>query len=230
MDAETLGLEPTSDWFLHVQSVLDTDDGRDLLRNLHAARLHQTVYPPPSRELQALQLTPLADTRVVIIGQDPYHGPEQAQGLSFSVPNTLQSPPSLRNIMKSLAFDLSCEFPPFSDLSPWARQGCLLWNATLTVEAGKPLSHANLGWDCVTSMVLATLATQAVPPIFVLWGRVADAAVKPYLLDTHCVIRSVHPSPLSAHRGFLTHRPFSRINQLLVDRGQEAIDWLDRSR
>lgn len=230
MDAETLGLEPTSDWFVRVQSVLDTEDGRDLLHNLHNARLSHTVYPPPSRELLALHLTPLTDTRVLIIGQDPYHGPEQAQGLCFSVPNTLQSPPSLRNIMKSLALDLACDFPSWSDLSPWARQGVLLWNVTLTVEAGKPLSHANLGWDCVTSMVLATLATQAVPPIFVLWGRVADAAVQPYLLDTHSVIRSVHPSPLSAYRGFLTHRPFSRINHLLVDRGQEAIDWLDRSR
>lgn len=203
-----------------------SDAGQNLLRSLAAERTAGTVYPPAGEELRALTLTPFARTKVIIIGQDPYHGPGQAQGLCFSVPDSIPAPPSLRNIHKALAIDLGVPEPKRHDLTPWATQGILLWNTTLTVRAATPLSHAKLGWDIITNAVLSKLAARENPPIFVLWGSHAANAAAPFLHERHDTIRAVHPSPLSAHRGFFEHRPFSTINGILRVRGEQTIDWL----
>ena len=215
------------DWNENLTPVFASDAGQTRIRSLAAERASSTVYPPAGLELRALTLTPFATTKVIIIGQDPYHGPGQAQGLCFSVPDVIPAPPSLRNIHKALAIDLGVPEPNHHDLTPWATQGVLLWNTTLTVRAATPLSHAKLGWDIITNAVLAALASRENPPIFVLWGSHAANAAAPFLNERHDAIRSVHPSPLSAHRGFFEHRPFSTINGILRLRGEQTIDWLD---
>jgi uracil-DNA glycosylase len=217
----------SSDWHAILSPVFASDAGQSLLGNLVTERASSTVYPPAGLELRALTLTPFAATKVIIIGQDPYHGPGQAQGLCFSVPDVVPAPPSLRNIHKALAIDLGVPEPNHHDLTPWATQGVLLWNTTLTVRAATPLSHAKLGWDIITNAVLAALASRENPPIFVLWGSHAANAAAPFLNERHDTIRAVHPSPLSAHRGFFEHRPFSTINGILRLRGDETIDWMD---
>lgn len=217
----------SSDWHAVLAPVFASDAGKALISSLAAERASNTVYPPAGLELRALALTPLARTKVIIIGQDPYHGPGQAQGLCFSVPDTIPAPPSLRNIHKALALDLGVSEPTRHDLTPWATQGVLLWNTTLTVRAATPLSHAKLGWDIIINAVLAALASRENPPIFVLWGAHATNAAAPFLTERHDTIRSVHPSPLSAHRGFFDHRPFSTINGILRLRGEQTIDWMD---
>jgi len=223
----TLLLDASSDWHAILAPILAGSDGQTLQNRLAAERASNTVYPPAGMELRALALTPLAQTKVIIIGQDPYHGPGQAQGLCFSVPDNVPAPPSLRNIHKALALDLGVSEPTRHDLTPWAHQGVLLWNTTLTVRAATPLSHAKLGWDIITNTVLAALASRDNPPIFVLWGAHAANAAAPFLTERHDTIRSVHPSPLSAHRGFFDHRPFSTVNGILRLRGETPIDWLD---
>jgi len=227
MPQHTLTVLESSDWHAILAPVFASDAGQKLLGNLATERAYSTVYPPTGLELQALTLTSFAATKVIIIGQDPYHGPGQAQGLCFSVPDDIPAPPSLRNIHKALAIDLGVAEPKHHDLTPWATQGVLLWNTTLTVRAATPLSHAKLGWEIVTNAVLAALASCENPPIFVLWGSHAANAAAPFLNDRHDTIRSVHPSPLSAHRGFFDHRPFSTINGILRLRGEQTIDWLD---
>ena len=217
----------SSDWHAILGPVFASDAGQALISSLAAERASNTVYPPAGLELRALTLTPFAKTKVIIIGQDPYHGPGQAQGLCFSVPDIIPAPPSLRNIHKALALDLGVSGPTRHDLTPWAHQGVLLWNTTLTVRAATPLSHAKLGWDIITNAVLAALASRENPPIFVLWGAHAANAAAPFLTERHDTIRSVHPSPLSAHRGFFDHRPFSTINGILRLRGEQTIDWMD---
>lgn len=224
---QNLLLDESSDWHAILDPVLASKAGQALLERLADERMSTTVYPPAGFELRALALTSFAKTKVIIIGQDPYHGPGQAQGLCFSVPDTVPAPPSLRNIHKALALDLGVPEPTHHDLTPWAKEGVLLWNTTLTVRAATPLSHAKLGWDIITNAVLSSLAQRENPPIFVLWGSHAANAAAPFLTDRHDTIRAVHPSPLSAHRGFFEHRPFSTINGILRVRGEETIDWLD---
>lgn len=188
----------------------------------------KTVYPPRGSRLKALELTPLEEVKVVILGQDPYHGPGQAMGLSFSVPEGVKVPPSLRNIYKELEADLGIEAPAHGDLSKWARQGVLLLNNTLTVEAGQAGSHAGRGWDAVTDACVAAVAAREAPSVFILWGSHAQAKAKRIagLRDgPHHVIESPHPSPLSAHRGFFGSQPFSRSNSFLEANGRRAVDW-----
>jgi uracil-DNA glycosylase len=222
-----LSINVSPDWNNILEPIFASPDGQLLLERIANERASNTVYPPAGMELRALTLTPFAKTKVIIIGQDPYHGPGQAQGLCFSVPDSIPAPPSLRNIHKALALDLGVSEPTRHDLTPWAHQGVLLWNTTLTVRASTPLSHAKLGWDIVTSAVLAALASRDNPPIFVLWGAHAANAAAPFLTERHVTIRSVHPSPLSAHRGFFDHRPFSTVNGILRLRGEQTIDWLE---
>ncbi len=224
---QNLCLDASSDWHDILAPILAGPDGQALQNRLADERARTTVYPPAGMELRALTLTPLARTKVIIIGQDPYHGQGQAQGLCFSVPDTVPAPPSLKNIHKALAIDLGVAIPTHHDLTPWAHQGVLLWNTTLTVRAATPLSHAKLGWDVITNAVLKALADREQPPIFVLWGSHAANAAAPFLTERHDTIRSVHPSPLSAHRGFFDHRPFSTINGILRLRGEEPIDWME---
>ena len=188
----------------------------------------KAIYPPRGCRLKALELTPLDAVKVVILGQDPYHGPGQAMGLCFAVPEGVKVPPSLVNIYKELETDLALARPGHGDLSNWARQGVLLLNNTLTVEAGQAGSHAGRGWDAITDACVAAVAAREAPSVFILWGSHAQAKAKriPGLRDgPHCVIESPHPSPLSAHRGFFGSKPFSRANRFLADHGRGVIDW-----
>lgn len=183
------------------------------------------IYPALTDVFRAFQVTPFEQVRVVLLGQDPYHGANQAHGLSFSVPNGVPTPPSLRNIVRELASDLALSPVQSTDLTPWARQGVLLLNATLTVRAGQAGSHQRQGWEYFTDQVIAQVNALREDVVFILWGNYA--LQKASLIDEqrHCVIRAVHPSPLSAHRGFFGHRPFSNTNHFLQQRGHAPIDW-----
>jgi uracil-DNA glycosylase len=190
-----------------------------------AERARHTVYPPPQEEFAALHLTPYAETRVLILGQDPYHGPRQAHGLCFSVRRGVAIPPSLANIHTELRDDLGLEPPGHGNLEPWAHQGVLLLNATLTVRAGQAASHQGRGWERFTDEVIHTVSAKDHPVVFILWG--AYARRKRALVDTsrHTIIESAHPSPLSAHNGFFGSRPFSRANEALIAAGLDPVDW-----
>ena len=183
------------------------------------------VYPPHDDVFAALHLTSFADTKVVILGQDPYHGAGQAHGLCFSVRRDVPVPPSLRNIFKELHDDLGCAVPGHGNLEHWARQGVLLLNTTLTVRAGAAASHQGKGWETFTDRVISVVNDKSERVVFLLWG--APSRRKKSLIDTtrHTVIESAHPSPLSAHNGFLGSRPFSRANAALREAGREPIDW-----
>lgn len=186
---------------------------------------HHRVYPPMGAIYNALHATPYADTRVVILGQDPYHGAGQAHGLSFSVQPGVTPPPSLQNIFKELVADVGCEPPRDGCLKGWAAQGVLLLNTTLTVREGRPKSHAGRGWEQLTDAIIRALSERETPVVFILWG--AHAQSKIALIDTgrHHIIQSPHPSPLSAHRGFFGSRPFSRANAYLLSDCLPPIDW-----
>ena len=183
------------------------------------------IYPPVSQIFRSLTLTPLNDVKCVILGQDPYHQPNQAMGLSFSVPIGTKIPPSLRNIFKELEADLMIETPKSGDLTPWACQGVLLLNSILTVSDSSPLSHQKLGWERVVEMIFTVLSNQNPFVIFVLWGKPAQRFAECIDESKHLIFRGVHPSPLSAHRGFLGSKPFSKINNSLVAHGKSPIDW-----
>ena len=186
------------------------------------------VYPPKDEVFAALHLTPFADTKVLILGQDPYHGPGQAHGLCFSVRPGVPSPPSLVNIFKELHDDLGLPIPTHGNLDRWTRQGVLLLNTTLTVRAHAAASHQGKGWETFTDAVIDAVAAKAERVVFILWGASARKK-KPRIQsvgeDRHVVIESAHPSPLSAHNGFFGSRPFSRANSALVEAGRGPIDW-----
>lgn len=196
---------------------------RDFLKQEKA--LGKIIYPPSALIFNAFNHTPFEQVRVVIIGQDPYHGPNQAHGLSFSVPQGVDLPPSLQNIFKEIAADLNINMSRNGDLTPWANQGVLLLNATLTVEQGKAGAHQNKGWEQFTDAAIAALNTHREHLVFVLWGSYAQK--KGAFIDEkkHLVLKSVHPSPLSAHRGFFGNHQFSTINQYLTKQGKVPIDW-----
>ena len=182
------------------------------------------VYPPAALRYRALERVSPAQTKVVILGQDPYHGPGQAMGLAFSVPYGARIPPSLRNIFKELESDLGIVPPPHGDLSGWAEKGVLLLNTSLSVEDGLPASHAHIGWEEVTGRLIAFAASRAAPAVFMLWGK--QAQKKAQLVDTsrHLVLQAAHPSPLSA-RKFLGCRHFSEANSFLVEHGCAPVEW-----
>jgi uracil-DNA glycosylase len=190
-----------------------------------AERATHVVYPPAPEVFAALHLTPRADSRVVILGQDPYHGPNQAHGLCFSVRRGVRVPPSLVNIHKELASDLGVAIPTHGNLEKWARQGVLLLNTTLTVRGGQAASHQGHGWETFTDQVIRCVADKDERVVFILWG--SHARRKKALIDTnrHTIIESAHPSPLSAHNGFFGSKPFSRTNEALVASGLAPIDW-----
>lgn len=184
----------------------------------------QTVFPPKEDVFSAFRLTDFSKVKVVILGQDPYHEVGQAHGLCFSVQNGCKLPPSLKNVFKELYSDLG--ITAFgSDLTPWAKQGVLLLNATLTVRQGEANSHAKCGWQTFTNDVISLLNSRKKPVVFVLWGN--NARQKRALIDTdrHFIVESAHPSPLSAHNGFFGSKPFSKINGLLKNLGETEIDW-----
>jgi len=185
----------------------------------------KTVYPDMYDIFNALHYTAYKDVRVVILGQDPYHGPNQAHGLSFSVKPGVQPPPSLLNIFKELQDDLQCYIPNNGYLKKWADQGVLLLNTILTVVAGKPNSHKNLGWEQFTNRIIELLNEREDPIVFILWGSHAQAKRQLITNPQHYIIASAHPSPLSANRGFFGSRPFSRTNKILQHLGKPPIDW-----
>jgi uracil-DNA glycosylase len=186
-----------------------------------------TVYPEKSKIFNAFHLTPFQKIKVVILGQDPYHGPGQAHGLSFSVPHNIKTPPSLMNIFKELDSDLKVEINKTNgNLEHWAKQGVFLLNTTLTVEKSKPMSHKNFGWNIFTDKVIEIINHYRENIVFILWG--AHAHSKTHLIDSskHLILKSVHPSPLSSHRGFFGSRPFSQTNNYLESKEIDKIVWI----
>lgn len=185
----------------------------------------KTIYPPGSLIFNAFEQTPFEQVKVVLLGQDPYHGPRQAMGLSFSVPDGVPPPPSLINIFKELHDDVGVPIPKTGNLTPWARQGVLLLNASLTVRAGEPTSHSKIGWHHFTDAVISTISGQKHNIVFLLWGKFAQEKVA--LIDTkkHHILKAAHPSPLAAKNGFFGCRHFSKTNQFLMKQGIDPIDW-----
>ncbi len=223
-EATQIHLEPS--WKARIGDWLLRPEMRELaafLRQRKAAGTH--VFPPGPQIFAAFDATPFEQTKVVILGQDPYHGYGQAHGLSFSVPPGVAVPPSLLNIYKEIETDLGIPRADHGCLIPWARQGVLLLNAVLTVEEGKPGSHQKRGWEGFTDHVVDVLNREREGLVFLLWGSYAQQKGK--VIDTrrHRVLKATHPSPLSAHRGFLGCRHFSQTNDYLARRGQGPIDW-----
>lgn len=212
------------------KAALAREFSADYLRELKAFLLAEraagrAIYPPMRQVFQAFERTPFAAVRVVIVGQDPYHGPGQAMGLSFSVPRGVPQPPSLRNILREVHEDLGVSLPAHGDLTHWADQGVLLLNTALTVRAGEAGSHAGRGWERLTDAAIQALADQRDGLVFLLWGR--HAQVKRSMIDEqrHLVLTAAHPSPLAAHKGFFGCRHFSRTNAWLEQHGSAPIDW-----
>lgn len=185
----------------------------------------KTIYPDKNNIFTALKLTPYEEVKVVILGQDPYHGPGQAHGLSFSVQPGVQTPPSLKNMYKELADDLGCFIPNNGYLIPWAKQGVLLLNTVLTVEGGKANSHRKKGWENFTDEVIRKLNEREKPVIFLLWGNNAKEKMSLITNPKHFILTTVHPSPLSATRGFMGCKHFSKTNEILKKLHEKEIDW-----
>jgi uracil-DNA glycosylase len=213
------------DWYPELQEAFDSPWFQELREFLVQERAHHAVHPPGQDIFRAFDHCPFASVRVVILGQDPYHGPGQAHGLSFSVPKGIPHPPSLRNVFKEIQRDLGHPIPASGDLSPWADQGVLLLNATLTVRAEQAGSHQGRGWERFTDRVIQRLSQRHHGLVFLLWGR--SAQDKANLIDRqrHTVLKAPHPSPLSAHRGFLGCGHFSKVNEILLAQGTPPIDW-----
>lgn len=211
------------------QTILKEEKEKEYFQQLwsfvQSAYQETTVYPEKDRIFHAFDAVAPSAVRCVILGQDPYHGPSQANGLSFSVNDGVKIPPSLRNMYKELVTDLGCTQPTTGNLEKWSDQGVFLLNTSLTVEDGKAGSHAKKGWEAFTDRVIEVLSAQEEPIAFILWGNHAKS--KKVLIDTsrHLIVESVHPSPLSANRGFFGSRPYSRVNQWLEEQGRQPIDW-----
>jgi uracil-DNA glycosylase len=213
-------------WQTMIGSEFDQPYMQNLKEFLQAEKsAGKTIYPPGPLIFNAFNHTPFDQVRVVIIGQDPYHGPGQAMGLSFSVPQSVKVPPSLVNIFKEIQQDLGLTMSGSGDLTPWADQGVLLLNATLTVEQAKAGSHQKRGWEQFTDAAIAALNAQREGLVFVLWGSYAQKKGAVIDRTKHLVLESVHPSPLSAHRGFFGNRQFSTINDYLISRGETPVNW-----
>lgn len=217
-------------WEDIMKEELENGPLRQIRQQLDIAYQTTTVYPLKENLFRALEMTPLDQVKVVILGQDPYHGPGQAQGFSFSVPANMKIPPSLVNIYKELALEYDTPINRSGDLSDWASQGVLLLNAVLSVEAGKPLSHHKMGWQQFTNDLLKALNEQDQPIVFLLWGAQAKGAKQFLNHPNHLVLESVHPSPLSASRGFFGNNHFKLANQFLIDHGVEPINWIQSNR
>lgn len=195
---------------------------REFLKREYA---EETIYPQMDDLWTAYKLTPFNEVKVVILGQDPYHGPGQAHGLSFSVKPGVKIPPSLRNMFKELSADIGCPLPESGTLTGWAEQGVLMLNTVLTVRDGQAHSHRKQGWETFTDEVIRKLSNRDEPIVFVLWGRPAQEKKKLIDVSRHAIIESVHPSPLSASRGFIGSRPYSKTNKILELWEETQIDW-----
>lgn len=216
------------------QTVLKEELEKPYLKSLEAFVERErfsgaSIYPPRELVFNAFRMTSYESAKVVIMGQDPYHGPGQAHGLSFSVPVGIPNPPSLQNIIKELNADVHISPPSHGCLLHWAHQGVLMLNATLTVRQGEPMSHHGKGWEMFTDAVIAALAKRHDPVIFILWGKSAQEKCR-NILDNyseanHVVLKAPHPSPFSAHQGFFGCRHFSKANEILAQLGKAPIDW-----
>jgi uracil-DNA glycosylase len=215
----------TTDWNPLLRGEFTKPYWPDLQEFVATERQRHTVYPPEHEVFAALHLTPHAETKVLILGQDPYHGPRQAHGLCFSVRQGVAIPPSLANIHRELHSDLGIAPPGHGNLEAWAHQGVLLLNATLTVRAGQAASHQGRGWETFTDEVIRTVSAKEQPVVFVLWGSYARRKKALIATYRHTIIESAHPSPLSAHNGFFGSRPFSRANAALLAAGLDPVDW-----
>jgi uracil-DNA glycosylase len=211
---EVLKQEFKRDYFLQIATFLKTEKLSG-----------KTIYPPGSLIFNAFNTTPFDRLKVVILGQDPYHGPGQAQGLSFSVPKGVPPPPSLINIFKELKTDIGMPIPSHGNLTYWAEQGVMLLNASLTVRANEPMSHAKIGWAEFTNAVIEKISAQKEHTVFLLWGKFAQEKISLVDETKHLVLKSAHPSPFSADKGFFGCRHFSKTNTWLGSKGIDPIDW-----
>lgn len=214
-----------NDWDYYLKNEYNKDYFKELLANINKFYKDKTIYPPKNEIFNAFRHTPYKNVKVVILGQDPYHGPNQAEGLSFSVKNDVKKPPSLQNIFKELNDDLNIPFPKTNSLIPWADQGVLLLNTVLTVEANHPASHKGLGWETFTDQVIKLLNEKTTPVVFILWGSFARSKKSLITNKDHYIIESAHPSPFSAYNGFFGSKPFSKANNYLISKGLTPIDW-----
>ncbi|WP_314405283.1 uracil-DNA glycosylase [uncultured Granulicatella sp.] len=204
---------------------MQKDYYQELQAFVQKRRAEVRVFPEEKNVFNALELTPFESVKVVILGQDPYHGFGQAHGLSFSVQKGIPLPPSLKNIYKELQEDIGGELPTEGDLSHWAKQGVLLLNTVLTVEEGNANSHKGKGWERLTNRLIESLNELKHPVIFILWGKPAQDKEKLITNPNHVILKTPHPSPLSAYRGFFGSKPFSRVNDILIQQGQTPICW-----
>lgn len=214
-------------WLNHLKTEFEKPymlDLKKFLQDQYAKK--KNIYPKKSEYFKALDFTSLQDVKVVILGQDPYHGPGQAHGLCFSVCDGVRFPPSLQNIFKEIKSDVGGEIPATGNLESWAKQGVLLLNSVLTVEEGQAGAHQNRGWEKFTDKVIEVVNRECDHVVFILWGAYAQKKAAFVDKDKHLVLESVHPSPLSSHRGFFGSKPFSKANAWLKEKGKQPIKWL----
>ncbi len=214
-----------NDWDEKLKIVWESEGFRKFMEIVSKEYKSKTIYPPKNYVFNALKLTPYANTKVVIVGQDPYHGEGEAHGLSFSVQEGIKIPPSLQNIYKELNDDLGIPIANTGDLTKWAKEGVLLLNAVLTVEKDKPASHRNLGWERLTDYIIKVLNQKEEPVVFILWGNFAKEKASLITNKNHLIITSPHPSPFSARYGFFGSKPFSKTNNFLKEHNIKEIDW-----
>ena len=214
-----------NDWWQILAPVLRSKQFEDLFNYFHSEYQEKTIFPPKEKVFMAFNLTAFSATKVVILGQDPYHGRGQAEGLSFSVADKSKLPPSLRNIYQELGDDLGVPKPTTGSLKAWAQQGVLLLNNVLTVRQGVANSHKNIGWEVLSDVAIKALSDKPTPVVFILWGKPAQSKLKLIDQTKNLVIMSAHPSPLSAYRGFFGSKPFSQANAFLIASNQTPINW-----
>ena len=215
--------QPTT-WTEILAPIKNTDYFKNLLKKIEEEYATEKCFPPKEQIFRALDLTPFENVKVVIIGQDPYHNDDQANGLCFSVSEKVKTPPSLKNIFKELETDLGVERSK-KELDDWAEQGVLLLNATLTVKAHSPNSHKDLGWEKFTNFIIKEISDQKENVVFVLWGAFAQKKAEFINSSKHFIVKSAHPSPFSVYRGFYGSKPFSKINDYLKSKNRETISW-----
>lgn len=212
-------------WEKVLEEELNKDYFQNLLSFIKGEYKTKTIYPKMNEIFKAFRYTPYDNVKVVILGQDPYHGENQAEGLSFSVPTGIKQPPSLKNIFKELQDDLGCSIPKSGSLVSWAEQGVLLLNAVLTVIKDHAASHKDKGWETFTDAVIKEINKKDTPVVFILWGSYARSKKKYITNPKHLVVESAHPSPLSAYNGFFGSKPFSKTNDFLIKNNIKPIDW-----
>ena len=214
-----------NDWDEKLKIIWNSEGFKKFYRFIENEYATKTIFPPKDYIFNALKLTPYSNTKVVIVGQDPYHGVGEAHGLSFSVQEGIKIPPTLQKIYKELNDDINIPIAQTGDLTKWGQEGVLMLNAVLTVEKDKPASHRNMGWELLTDYIIKVLNQKDEPVVFILWGNFAKEKVKYITNPNHYIITSPHPSPFSARNGFFGSKPFSKTNNFLKSKGLKEIDW-----